>query len=143
MQPKLLAHSLIKVKFTNTAHKSQETSQKVEYKNLVSLQNPCVKCSWPGMQHQVSIRADGIHRGIFPRLKALSVDEVVCWFPVVECFITVRDVAQKGCTQPRREQTLEGSGSFRGPDLPCFISRPAQKEKAKSLVLSGRSCWEN
>lgn len=30
---------LIKVKFTNTAHKSQETSQKVEYKNLKETQS--------------------------------------------------------------------------------------------------------
>lgn len=45
---------------------------------LVSLQNPCMKCSWPGMQQQVSVGADGIHGGIFPRLKPLPVDEVVC-----------------------------------------------------------------
>lgn len=44
---------------------------------LISLQNPCVKCSWPGMQQQVGIRADGIHWRIFPRLKSLPIDEVV------------------------------------------------------------------
>lgn len=45
---------------------------------LVRLQNPGVKCSWPGMQQQVSVWADGIHRGILPRLKSRPVDEVVC-----------------------------------------------------------------
>jgi hypothetical protein len=32
-------YSLIKVKFTNTAHKSQKTSQKIEDKNLKETQN--------------------------------------------------------------------------------------------------------
>lgn len=45
---------------------------------LISLQNPCMKCSWPGMQQQVSIRANGVHWGILPRLKSLPIDEVVC-----------------------------------------------------------------
>lgn len=50
--------------------------------------------------------ATGKHRsewhklGNIPKSETLPIDEVVCWFPVVECFITVGDVAQKSSTQP-------------------------------------------
>lgn len=63
--------------FQNCSQTRLLTDQ-VSHPYLISLQNPCMKCSWPGMQQQVSIRANGIYWGIFPRLKSLPIDEVVC-----------------------------------------------------------------
>lgn len=37
--------------------------------------------------------------------------------PVVEGFITVRDVAEQSCTETCRQQTFKCSGAFRGPYL--------------------------
>ena len=54
------------------------TASKSACSYLIRLQNSRMKCSWPGMKQQVSIRANGISWGIFPSLKPLPIDEVVC-----------------------------------------------------------------
>lgn len=49
--------------------------------------------------------------------------------PVVEGFITVRDVAEQSCTEPCREQAFKCSGAFRGPYLTPSTNRPINQKK--------------
>lgn len=45
---------------------------------LVGLQNPGMEPGWQGMEPQVSIGANGIGWRVFPCLKPLPINEVVC-----------------------------------------------------------------
>lgn len=64
-----------------------------------------------------------------PLVKLQCFKIVTHWLPVVEGFITVRDVAEQSCTETCRQQAFKCSGAFRGPHLTSPTNWPTKHKK--------------
>lgn len=61
--------------------------------------------------------------------------------PVVEGFITVRDVAEQSCTETCRQQAFKCSGAFGGPHLTSSTNWPTKHTHKKHLkILNSCAC---
>lgn len=94
------------------ADESQNIADKVELGDLVGVREQSADVAHDSMKGDVKPASDGIVGRVFPGLEAITVAQIMGWFPVVEGLVTVLDGGEESSNQVGSEEDVEGRDGF-------------------------------
>lgn len=99
--------SLVKVQLDKRTENAKRYPDEIKHHHRIRFKQPVVQKGRHSMDQQVRIRSERKVRAVLPGLQALSVDQIVQWLPVVERFITVRNVRPECSTNAGAQKRLK------------------------------------